>query len=129
MFFYSTSIMALAKKLPFFLNISSGGLFSHKTVSEGKAILDKILENTPYTGVYDEFPEEEVKPSPKPEEGAHATKLEITFDPSHDFVAEKPSNKGTQNQLKDDEPSPLEFPFEFEEDLFEDYGKTSNLPV
>jgi hypothetical protein len=26
--------------------------------SEGEAILQEILENTPYTGIYDEFPEE-----------------------------------------------------------------------
>ena len=61
--------------------------FSHKTVSEGKIILDKILENTPYTGIYDEFPEEEVEPSPEPEEEACATELEIPIDPSHDLVA------------------------------------------
>ena len=45
------------------------------------------------------------------------------------MVAEKPFIEGTQNQLEDDEISPLEFPFEFEEDIFEDYGNTSNLPV
>ena len=65
----------LSKEAAFFLDISLGGLFSHKTVSEGKAILDKILENTPYTGIYDEFPKEEVEPSPELEEEAHATKL------------------------------------------------------
>jgi len=45
------------------------------------------------------------------------------------LVAEKPLDKGTQNQLEDDEKSPLELPFEFEEDLFEHYGNTSNLPI
>jgi len=34
-----------------------------------------------------------------------------------------------QNQLRDDESPPLEHPFEFEEDLFEDYGNTSNFPI
>ena len=56
----------LSREATLFLDISSGGSFSHKTVSEGKAILDKILENTPYTGIYDEFPEEvELAPSQK----------------------------------------------------------------
>ena len=50
----------LSKEAALFLDISSGGSFSHKTISEGKTILNKILENIPYTGVYDEFPEEEV---------------------------------------------------------------------
>jgi hypothetical protein len=36
--------------------------------SEGEAILQKILENTPYTGIYDEFPKEEkeIEPSAEP---------------------------------------------------------------
>jgi hypothetical protein len=42
-----------------FLNSSSGGSFTHLTLSECKDILTKILQNTPYTGVYDEFPNEE----------------------------------------------------------------------
>jgi hypothetical protein len=33
-----------------FLDTSTGGLFSHLTLSEGKEILGKILENTPYRG-------------------------------------------------------------------------------
>jgi hypothetical protein len=101
----------------------------HKIVSEGKAILDKILENTPYTGVYDEFPKEEVELSPVPKEEEHTTKLEIPIDPSQNLVVEKPSIEGTQNQLDDDETSPLDFPFEFKEDIFEDYGNTSNFPI
>jgi len=39
------------------------------------------------------------------------------------LVVEKPPEKGTQTQLEDVD-SPLEFPFEFEEDIFEDYGNT-----
>jgi hypothetical protein len=42
-----------------FLDFSSGGSFTHLTLSECKDILTKILENTPYMGVYDEFPDEE----------------------------------------------------------------------
>jgi hypothetical protein len=42
----------------------------HETINEGKAILEKILENTPYTGIFDEFLEEEkeIEPSPKPKD-------------------------------------------------------------
>jgi hypothetical protein len=31
------------------------------TPSEGRKVLNKILENTPYTGIFDEFPKEDVK--------------------------------------------------------------------
>ena len=34
-----------------------------------------------------------------------------------------------QNQIEDDETSPLELPFEFKEDIFEDYGNTLNFPI
>ena len=34
-----------------------------------------------------------------------------------------------QNQLRNDEPPHLEHSFEFEEDLFEDYGNTSNFSI
>jgi hypothetical protein len=36
---------------------------------------------------------------------------------------------GTQHTLEDDEPHPSMFPFEIEEDLFEDFGNASNLPI
>jgi hypothetical protein len=42
----------------------------HETINKGKAILEKILENTPYTGISDEFPKEEkeIEPSPEPKD-------------------------------------------------------------
>lgn len=49
----------LKPELAILLETSSGGSFAHLTVEEGNKVLDKILENTPYTGVYDEFPEED----------------------------------------------------------------------
>jgi hypothetical protein len=45
------------------------------------------------------------------------------------LVVEDPVEKGTQTQLEDDELSPLELPFAFEEDIFEGYGNTSNFPI
>jgi hypothetical protein len=43
----------LSKEAVLHLDIASGGSFSHKLISEGKAILEKILENTPYTSIFD----------------------------------------------------------------------------
>jgi hypothetical protein len=119
----------LSKEAALLLDTSSGGSFLHKNVSEGIAILEKILENTPYTGIYDEFPEEEVEPSPEPIKEEQAIKIELPIDSSNILVVETPPDKGTQSQVEDDETSPLEFPFEFEEDIFEDYGNTSNFPI
>jgi hypothetical protein len=56
--------LGLSKEAALHLNISSGGSFSHKTNSKGKAILEKILENTPYTGIFDEFPKKKLNQAP-----------------------------------------------------------------
>jgi hypothetical protein len=60
----------LSKEAALHLDIASGGSFSHKLISEGKAILEKILKNTPYTSIFDEFPKEEkeIEPSPEPKD-------------------------------------------------------------
>jgi len=76
--------------------------------SEEEAILEKILEITPYTDIYDEFPEEEkeVKPSRDKQEEIHATESKIQTNPSNDMVVKKSPTKGTQTTLEDDEPNP-----------------------
>jgi len=45
------------------------------------------------------------------------------------LVVVEPSIEGTQHILEDDEPQPSMFPFEIEEDLFEDFGNASNLAI
>ena len=72
----------LNKEAALYLDIASGGSFTHKLTDEGRAILERILENTAYIGIYDEFPEEEkeVKPDPKPKDEELATELEIPPD-------------------------------------------------
>jgi hypothetical protein len=54
----------LRPELAVFLDSSSEGSFAHLTLSECKDILGKILENTPYMGVFDEFPDKEEEPMP-----------------------------------------------------------------
>jgi len=122
--------LGFSKEAALHLDISSGGSFSHKTISEGKAILEKILENTPYTSIFDEFPEDEkVEPIPDQQEEADATKSEIPLNSSDDLAIKEPPIERTQHTLEDGEPHPSMFPFEIEEDLFEDFGNASNLPV
>jgi hypothetical protein len=62
--------LRLTKKAALHLDTTLGGSFLHETINEGKAILEKILENTPYTGIFDEFPKEEkeIELSPKPKD-------------------------------------------------------------
>jgi hypothetical protein len=121
----------LRKEAAFHLDLSSGGSFTHMSFSEGEAILQKILENTPYTSIYDEFPKEEkeVEPSPEPKDEEHTTKSKIPSNPSNDLVATEPPTEGTHHTLESDEPLPSMFLSEIEVDLFEDFGNASNLPV
>jgi hypothetical protein len=51
-----------------FLDIASGGSFLHLSDSEGRAILDTIRKNHPYTDVHDDSPKEKDNPTPKQEE-------------------------------------------------------------
>ena len=50
--------MGLSKDSAQFLDTSCEGAFLYLSLGEGRIILDKILENTPYTGIHDEFPDE-----------------------------------------------------------------------
>ena len=70
-----------------------------------------------------------MEPSPDQEDEALATVSEIPLNPSHEPVADEPPIKGMHQTQEDDEPHPSSFPFEFEEDLSEDLGNASNLPV
>ena len=59
--------LGLSEKSTQFLDIASGGAFLHLSDSEGRAILDTILENSPYTNVHDDSPKEKDIPTPKQE--------------------------------------------------------------
>jgi hypothetical protein len=72
------------------LDLSSRGSFTHNSISEGKAILEKILENIPNNGIYDEFPEETIESSPDQQKDVYATKSEIPSYFSYDSVAKEP---------------------------------------
>ena len=54
----------LSEKSAHFLDIASIGVFLHLSISEGRAILDRTLENTPYTDVHDDSPKEKDIPTP-----------------------------------------------------------------
>ena len=69
--------LGLSEKSTQFLDIASGGAFLHLSDSEGRAILNTILENSPYTDVHDDSPKEKDNPTPKQEEVSTAKSLLI----------------------------------------------------
>ena len=69
--------LGLSEESTQFLDIASGGAFLHLSDSEGRAILDTILENSPYTDVHDDSPKEKDILTPKQEEVSIAKSLPI----------------------------------------------------
>jgi hypothetical protein len=59
--------VGLSRKTAQLLDMSSRGSFLHVSASEGREILTKILENTPYTSIRDDPPEDIVETAPKEE--------------------------------------------------------------
>uniref|UniRef100_I1PTU0 Uncharacterized protein n=1 Tax=Oryza glaberrima TaxID=4538 RepID=I1PTU0_ORYGL len=94
-----------------YLNISARGSFAHKTTAEGNELLDMILENDSF-GQSEAIPEVEI---------IHEDPLHVESEP--DSTAESSSQS---QEPEEEEIHLLEIPFQFEEDLFEDYGNTSN---
>ena len=60
--------LGLSEESTQFLDITLGGAFLHLSISEGRAILDTILENSPYTDVHQDSPEEKDNPIPTQED-------------------------------------------------------------
>ena len=48
--------LGLSKETTHYLDIASGGSFLHLSPRGGKDVLNKIAENTPFTGIHDECP-------------------------------------------------------------------------
>ena len=88
----------------------------HKKTPEGEALLDRILENTSFTETFllvepsscEEVPLIELASLP-------LTNPDSTTEPSPE-----------PGKPEEEEIQPSAFPFEFEDDLFEDYRNTSN---
>jgi hypothetical protein len=95
------------------LDITAGGSFTHKATTEGEARLERILENTSFTPVVEPSSHEEVKL-------IGSASLLLTYPNS----SSKPSRE--PETMEEEEIQPPGFPFEFKEDLFEDFRNTSH---
>jgi len=111
--------MGLSGETTQLLNTTSGGAFLHCSASEGRNILRKILDNTPYTSVRDDGPEGIVEKTPKEEPLIVEPKpLNTPLEASTILQVPRP--------LKEEEIPPLQNMFEFEDEHFSDFGNTSN---
>jgi len=101
--------LGLSKESALQLDIAVGGSFTHKTMAEGEALLDRILENTPALEPL------HVEPVFGHEEASSAEAEPTTYIQEFSPEPEDPE-EGFQ---------PSDLP-PFEDDLFEDFGNTSN---
>ena len=106
--------MGLRQELAWYIDISFGGSFTHKTPTEGREILDRILENTLFFEDYktkDESSHEE--PSTTESESLNISSLDSAVETSPE-----------PRIPKEEENQPSGFPSKFEEDLYENFGNT-----
>jgi hypothetical protein len=118
----------LSKESAQFLDIFSRGSFTHLTPSERRNVLNKILENTPYTGIFDEFPEEEVDEILESEnEVSPIQPTPVTAPLSKPIKVDPPVEN--HHSLEDEETHPMDFTDEIDDDLFSNFGKASNFLI
>ena len=102
-----------------YLDIAARGSFSHKSPSEGREILDHITENTSF--VANDGSSQEVHTSSH--EDILAAESDLSLPITLDLALEPSSGPQAPEE---DEIQHSELPFEFEDDLFEDFRNTSN---
>jgi hypothetical protein len=111
----------LDKESAFYLDITIGGSFMHKTPSEGKVILDRILENTPFMAQSDE-PQLEASVSKIEEPSTIESQSEPST--STDLIDEKvPEQPSVENE---EIQTPARATTLFRDGFDEDYGNSLN---
>ena len=114
----STLLVGLSKESALQLDIAAGGSFTHKTTTEGEALLDCILENTSFTETL-----------LAAESSSHEKVLlvdSMSPSPTHIEPTTKPSPE--PETMEEEEIQPPEFPFNIEEGVFQNFGNTSMYP-
>ena len=100
-------------------DIAAGGSFSHKTTTEGREILDRITENSSFVANAGSSQEEYTS--------SNEDILAAESDPSPPRTLDSALEPSSEPQAPEEEEiQPSEFPFEFKDGLFEDFGNTSN---
>ena len=113
------------------LNLAAGGSFSHLIASEGKQLLNKILEKASDNGEIEEpLPHPHNPPEPSTQEEEQTTHQTPT-PPSTlkiDEILEPSTPQETERVSLPVENPPSVSPFSFEDELFMDFGNSSQLP-
>ena len=112
---------SLDKESTHHLDITFGGSFAHLTPNEGREVLNRIMDRTSFVGIHEPTPT-----GPKVcQEEVPVIESELLENQSVESTPE-PSSELKPETLEEEDPLPLEFLQGFEDNLFEDYGNTTN---
>src|SRR6185503_14644925 len=107
-----------------FMNVASEGSVIYKTVAEVRTLLEKVLNSTDYTGIYDDPPE----PIEQPSETQKLQILSATSSPPPPYIVEitKPPKSPDHEPLIEDMPMFILDLFTEEEYL--ELGNAASMP-
>ena len=107
-----------------FMNVASEGSVMYKTEVEVRTLLEKVLNNTDYTGIYDDPPE----PIEQPSETQQLQILSVTSSPPPPYIEEitEPPKSPDHEPLIED--MPMFIPDLFTEQEYLELGNVSSMP-
>ena len=107
-----------------FLNLASEGSVMYKTAAEVRTILEKVLNSTPYTDVFDDPPEPEVPPTER--QPLHILSVVSSPPPPRiEEITEPPKSSDHEPLLEE---LPMFTPGLFSEEEYIELGHVSNMP-
>ena len=107
-----------------FLNLASEGSVMYKIAVEVRTILEKVLNSTQYTDVFDDPPEPEVPPTER--QPLHILSIVSSPPPPHIEEITKPPKSSDHEPLLED--LQMSVPNLFPEEEYIELGHVSNMP-
>ena len=107
-----------------FLNVASEGSVMHRTVAKVRTLLEKVLNSTDYTGIYDDL----LEPIEQPSETQQLRILSTTSSPPPPYIEEIIEPPKTPDHEPFIEDMPLFVPDLFTEEEYLELGNAANMP-
>jgi hypothetical protein len=117
-------VCGLKPKSAHFMNVASKGSVIYKTVAEVRTILEKVVDSTQYTGIFDAPPEP--TDQPKENQQVHIISAASSSPPPYIEEITEPSKSTDHDPLIED--MPMFIPDLFTEEEYVELGNTSNFP-
>jgi hypothetical protein len=117
-------IYGLNPKSEHFLNLASEGSVLYKTVAEVRTILEKVLNSTAYTDVFDDPPEPEILPTER--QPLHILSVVSSPPPPHIEEITEPLKSSEHEPLLEE--LPMFIPDLFSEEEYIELGHVLNMP-